>query len=302
VPKWLIYSTVSMLIWAIWSLLSPLASQDLSGSMVQMLSSAGLVPFAVLLLFSKNLKKYNHLGKGVLLALATGVTAGLGNVMLYNALGSNGPASLVFPIISMAPLIPVLAAPFLFREKIHGLQAFGVVVALVAILLLNTTSSRSTSVAAPEFFSKWMLYTVLALVIFGITFLTQKGATYFISEELCTIVFAAGFLLLDVILIFMDRSLTWTIPAKAGWVSVFIGFLMGAGSLTLFIAYRHGKASIVTPFSQLFPIITVLVAVPLYHEHIDLLRGMGIVAALLAGVILSFEKTESMATSEAAAD
>jgi len=300
VPKWLIYSTISMLIWAIWSLLSPLASQDLSGSMVQMLSSAGLVPFAVLLLFSKNLKKYNHLGKGVLLALATGVTAGLGNVMLYNALGSNGPASLVFPIISMAPLIPVLTAPFLFREKIRGLQAFGVVVALVAILLLNTTSFPSASVAAPRFFSKWMLYTVLALVIFGITFLTQKGATYFISEELCTIVFAAGFLLLDVILIFTDHSLTWTIPTRAGWVSVFIGFLMGAGSLTLFIAYRYGKASIVTPFSQLFPIITVLVAVPLYHEHIDSLRGIGIVAALLAGVILSLEKTESMATSEAA--
>jgi len=300
VPKWLIYSTISMLIWAIWSLLSPLASQDLSGSMVQMLSSAGLVPFALLLLFSKNLKKYTHLGKGVLLALATGVTAGLGNVMLYNALGSNGPASLVFPIISMAPLIPVLTAPFLFREKIRGLQAFGVVVALVAILLLNTTSFPSASVAAPRFFSKWMLYTVLALVIFGITFLTQKGATYFISEELCTIVFAAGFLLLDVILIFTDHSLTWTIPTRAGWVSVFIGFLMGAGSLTLFIAYRYGKASIVTPFSQLFPIITVLVAVPLYHEHIDSLRGIGIVAALLAGVILSLEKTESMATSEAA--
>ncbi len=254
-PKWLVYSTVSMLVWAIWSLLSPLASQDLSGSMVQMLSSAGLVPFALLLLFSKNLKKYNHLGKA-----------------------------------------------FLFKERIRGLQVFGVVVALVAILLLNTTSSTSHSVASPGFFSKWMLYTVLALVIFGITFLTQKGATYFISEELCTIVFAAGFLLLDVILIFTDRSLTWTIPAKAGWVSVFIGFLMGAGSLTLFIAYRYGKASIVTPFSQLFPIITVLVAVPLYHEHIDLLRGIGIVAALGAGIILSIEKTESMAASEAAAD
>jgi drug/metabolite transporter (DMT)-like permease len=291
-----------MLIWAIWSLLSPLASRDLSGSMVQMLSSAGLVPFAVMLLFSKNLKKYTHLGKGLLLALATGVTAGLGNVMLYNALGSNGPASLVFPITSMAPLIPVLAAPFLFKEKIRGLQAFGVVVALIAILLLNTTSSPSTSVAAPGFFSKWMLYTVLALVIFGITFLTQKGATYFISEELCTVVFAAGFLLLDVILIFTDRSLTWTIPAQAGWVSLFIGFLMGAGSLTLFIAYRYGKASVVTPFSQLFPIITVLVAVPLYHEHIDSLRGIGIVAALLAGIILSLEKTESMTTSEVAAD
>jgi drug/metabolite transporter (DMT)-like permease len=302
VPKWLFYSTVSMLIWAVWSLLSPLASQDLSGSMVQMLSSAGLVPFALLLLFSKNLKKYTHLGKGVLLALATGVTAGLGNVMLYNALGSNGPASLVFPIISMAPLIPVLSAPFLFKERIRRLQAFGVVVALVAILLLNTTSSTSLPVASPGLFSGWMLYTLLALVIFGITFLTQKGATYFISDELSTVVFTVGFLLLDVILLFTDRSLTWTIPARAGWVSVFIGLLMGAGALTLFTAYRYGKASIVTPFSQLFPIITVLVAVPVYHEHIDSLRGIGIVAALLAGIILSLEKTEPMAASEAAAD
>jgi len=302
VPKWLFYSTVSMLIWAVWSLLSPLASQDLSGSMVQMLSSAGLVPFALLLLFSKNLKKYTHLGKGVLLALATGVTAGLGNVMLYNALGSNGPASLVFPIISMAPLIPVLSAPFLFKERIRGLQAFGVVVALVAILLLNTTSSTSLPVASPGLFSGWMLYTLLALVIFGITFLTQKGATYFISDELSTVVFTVGFLLLDVILLFTDRSLTWTIPARAGWVSVFIGLLMGAGALTLFTAYRYGKASIVTPFSQLFPIITVLVAVPVYHEHIDSLRGIGIVAALLAGVILSLERTESITASEAAAD
>ncbi len=65
---------------------------------------------------------------------------------------------------------------------------------------------------------------------------------------------------------------------------------MGAGSLTLFAAYRHGKVSIVTPFSQLFPVITVLVAVPVYHETIDLLRRIGIVAALGAGVILSVEK------------
>jgi drug/metabolite transporter (DMT)-like permease len=302
VPKWLVYSTVSMLIWALWSLLSPLASQNLSGSMVQILSSFGLVPFALLLLFSKNVKKYSHLGKGVLLALATGITAGLGNVMLYNAMGLGGPASLVFPIISMAPLVPVVLAPFLFHEKIRGLQAFAVVVALVAIVLLNTTASSSASAASPDFFSKWMVYTILSLVIFGITFLTQKGATYFISEELCTIVFAVGFLLLDVILITTDRSLTWTIPAKAGWVSVFIGLLMGAGSMTLFAAYRCGKASIVTPYSQLFPIITVVVAVPLYHERIDVLRGIGIVAALFAGIILSLEKSEQIAASEAVAD
>ncbi len=299
-PKWLIYSTISMLIWAIWSLLSPIASRDLSGSMIQILSSAGLIPFALLLLCSSNLRKGTYLGKGLLLALATGITAGTGNIMLYCALGHNGPASLVFPIISIAPLIPVLAAPLLFKEKIRGLQVFGIAVALFAILLLNTTPSASPAAATSSLLSEWMLYTLLSLLIFGITFITQKGATYFISDELSTVAFAVGFVLLDLALFLTDRSLSWNIPAKAGWVSVFIGILMGAGSLTLFAAYRHGKASIVSPFSQLYPIITVLVAVPLYHEPIDLLRGIGLLAALGAGVILSIEKTESPAVLETA--
>lgn len=288
--KWLIYCTASMLIWAVWSLLSPIASRDLSGSMVQILSSVGLLPFAFVLLFSKNLKKTSGLRKGLILALATGVTAGLGNVMLYDALGRNGPVSLVFPIISLAPLIPVLAAPFLFKERIRGIQAFGIAVALMAIVLLNMSPSSSITVDASSLFAAWMLYTLLALVIFGITFITQKGATYFISDELSTIAYTVGFIMLDFILFFTDHSLRWDFPARATWVSLFIGVLMGAGTLTLFAAYRYGKASVVTPFSQLYPIITVLVGVWFYHEPMDFVRGIGIVAALGAGVILSLEK------------
>ncbi|MCI0423569.1 MAG: DMT family transporter, partial [Acidobacteria bacterium] len=194
-PKWLIYSTVSMLIWAMWSLLSPIASRDLSGSMIQILSSAGLIPFAVLLLLSRNLKKGTHFGKGLLLALATGIGAGTGNIMVYNALGNNGPASLVFPISGMAPLVPVLAAPFLFKEKIRGIQVFGIGVALIAILLLNTAPSSPSEGVVVSLFSRWMMYTLLSLVIFGITFITQKGATYFISDELSVVAFTVGFVL-----------------------------------------------------------------------------------------------------------
>ena len=299
-PKWLLYATISMLIWAFWSLLSPLASRGLSGSMVQIISSVGLVPFAVALLFSKNLKKGTSMGKGSALALATGVTAGLGNIMLYNALGLGGPASLVFPIVSLAPVIPVLTAPFLFKERIRGMQVAGIVIALIAIFLLNMSPSSSPNPGSFSLFSAWMVYALLALIIFGVTFITQKGATYFISDELSTAVYSAGFVVLDLALFMITPSLSWKIPVIAGWVSVFIGVLMGAGTLTLFAAYRYGKASIVTPFSQLFPIITVLVAVPLYHEALDLLRCIGIVAALAGGVILSLEKSTPPAFPETA--
>ena len=289
-PKWFVYATISMLIWAAWSLLSTVVSRDLSGAMIQILSTAGLVPVAVVLLFSNALRKFTHLWRGLVLAFATGLMAGMGNILLYDALGHNGPASLVFPIIGLAPLVPVLLAPFLFKERISGLQALGIVVAMIAILLLNATPS-SPGAAGSALGSTWMMYTLASLALFGLTFLTQKGATYFISEELSTVTFTCSFVILALVLSFADTSLKWDFPVRAAWLSVLIGVLMGTGVLTLFGAYRNGKAAIVTPYSQLYPVITVLAAVPLFHESIDLLRGIGIVVALAAGVVLSMEKT-----------
>ncbi len=289
-PKWFVYATISMLIWAVWSLLSTLVSRDMSGVMIQIMSTAGLVPVAIALLFSPKVRKFTHLWKGLLLASATGLMGGIGNILLYDALGHDGPASLVFPIISLAPLVPVVAAPFLFNERIRGIQALGIVAALVAIVLLNATPS-SPQEAGSGFRSTWMMYTVASLVLFGLTFLTQKGATYFISEELSTVAFTGSFIVLALVLSCTDTSLDWDIPVRAGWLSLVIGVLMGGGVLTMFAAYRNGKASIVTPYSQLYPVITVLAAVPLFQESIDLLRGTGIVAAILAGVVLSMEKT-----------
>lgn len=290
-PKWLIYASISMVIWAIWSLVSPSASRDLSASMVQMLSSVGLIPCAAVLLFSKNLKRGTNFRRGWLFAVATGITAGWGNIMLYEAL-KTGPVSLIFPITSMAPIVPIFAAPILFRERIRSVQGIGVAIALAAIVLLNTVPA-GTEMPGFHLASRWMVYTLLALLLFGVTFLTQKASTYYISDELSTVAYTVGFLLLDIVLLATNRNLTWNIPARAGWLSLFIGVLMGLGSLTLFAAYRHGKASIVTPFSQLFPVITVLCAVPLYHEPVDWLRGIGIVLALAAGILLSLENEEA---------
>lgn len=291
-PRWFLYSTISLVMWAAWSLLSPLAAKDLSGPMIQIISSVGLLPVALALFLSPGVWQATNLKKGMLFAVATGALGGTGNVLLYEALSHGGPASYVFPISSMSPLIPVLAAPFLFGEKLRPPQVLGIGMALVAIALLNTTPAAPADGGSTRLISSWMMYTLLSLFVFGITFLTQKSATYYISDELSTIGFACGFLLLDVYLLFDGSGVVWPVPSRAGWISLLIGVTMGLGSLTLFAAYRRGKASIVSPYSQLFPVITVLVAVPVYGEKLDFLRRIGVVAALVSGVLLSIEKAE----------
>lgn len=291
-PQWLIFATLSLVCWAAWSLLSPLAGRGLPGSMVQFLSIGGLAPVVLLLLFSRRLWLATNLRLGICLATLTGFLAGLGNIMVYKALESGGPVSIVFPLSSLAPAVPVLLAPLLFHERI-GLWQWGAVgVALVAIVLVNMTPQLpgDGGTSATDLMSPWMIYAVLSLVIFGITYLPQKAATYFISDELSTVAFAGGFVVLDGVLLATDRSLTWNVPVLAGAVSVAIGVIMGLGSLALFMAYRHGKATIVTPYVQLFPVISVLAGIPLYQERLDWWRGSGVALAIAAGLALSLER------------
>jgi len=43
----------------------------------------------------------------------------------------------------------------------------------------------------------------------------------------------------------------------------------------------------------LYPVVTIFVAVLAFGEHIDLARGIGVAAAIAAGLLLSLEKEES---------
>jgi len=48
-----------------------------------------------------------------------------------------GPVSLVSPAISVYPLVTVCLAVFFLRERISGLQACGIVVAVAGLALLS---------------------------------------------------------------------------------------------------------------------------------------------------------------------
>ncbi len=312
-PKWLMYATIAMLIFAVAFTMMPLADKGakalehnmfglptptvengISPIMTQILSSFGLVPFAVLLLFSKKLLKATNYTWGILFASCCGITAGLGNLMFFQALAAKGPVSLVVPI-SALPLLPVIAGPLLFKERVSKAQAVGVGLALVAIVLLNTTADAGTDLKNVNWISDWMLYTLLALGLFGVAMTAQKAATYHISDELSTVIYTVAFLVLSGFLILWDKSLNWAIPPLAGSVALLFGVCMGAATLAFYAAYRYGKATVVTPFVLLYPLITVLVAVPAFGDKIDLPRGIGISLAVAACVLLSIEKAPTPA-------
>lgn len=76
---------------------------------------------------------------------------------------------------------------------------------------------------------------------------------------------------------------------------------MAIGTLALFAALRRGKASIVTPLTALYPLVTVILAVLFLHEHFDSVKVAAIGLALLAAFALSREEEAQPSATPASA-
>jgi drug/metabolite transporter (DMT)-like permease len=288
VSGWLRYSLLSMLAYGVWGAVSSLASQNVSPLTLQIVSTLGLFPVAAVLLFSKNIYQGADRRRGILLAMATGVIGGTGNLTLYQALRMGGEASVVFPLTGMYPLVTLILARLLLKERLNRVQALGIALALVAIYLFSAQQSTRGFTGWRDLFSPWMAYGLLTLLLFGMSCITQKFTTRYISDELSTIFFTIGFVPLALV-IWVVGSPPWNLSAKDWSVGIAVGLLMAIGTLALFAALRRGKASIVTPLTALYPLITVILAVVFLNEHLDLTKIAAIAVALIAAMALSKE-------------
>ena len=116
----------------------------------------------------------------------------------------------------------------------------------------------------------------------------MKFATRHISDELSTIFYTLGYIPIAAVII-AAGSAEWHLSRKDWGLGILVGLLMATATLTLFVAFRWGKASVVTPLTALYPLVTVLLAGLILKEHFDLVKDFAIVLALMAGLALSIE-------------
>lgn len=286
--RWLSYSLITIALFGLWGFVSTLITKNVDPLTVQILSTIGLLPVAFMLAFSRNLRKGSHFARGILLATATGVVGGAGNVSLYKALQLGGEGSVIVPLTGMYPLVTVVIARFLLKERLNRIQSVGIGLALVSIYLFSPREAPGATVSWRAAFSPWMMYGVVALLLFGIACITMKLSTRCISDELSTIFYTVGYILLAIVIV-VTGSVNWNLSWKNWGLGILVGLLMASATLTLFVAYRWGKASVVTPLTALYPLVTVILAALILKEHLGITEVIAIALALTAGLALSVE-------------
>ncbi len=135
----------------------------------------------------------------------------------------------------------------------------------------------------------WLIFSAIALVLWGGTGVTQKLSTNRISSERSFLWFAWAMVAISAVVLALAH-VQWKLNRMTVVFAVAGGVLNGLGALTSFRALESGgKASVVISLISLYPLLTIVMAVLLLHEHMTLTQAAGAILAILAAILLSLE-------------
>jgi transporter family protein len=137
-PRWLVFSLATILLWGVWGAVSKVSSDAMDVNTNQVFFTLGLLPLILIVWRSSRVNtKSEGLKTGIAWAFITGVLGATGNIAFFHALGVGGNVSIVAPVTALFPLVTVVLAVTLLRERMGPAQKVGLALALVAIYLLS---------------------------------------------------------------------------------------------------------------------------------------------------------------------
>lgn len=289
IPSWLSWMALAIFSWGVWAVLSGVLGNSISAVHSQVLSTIGMLPILVALMpkirsgTARSTRLSGTYWRGAALAFGSGLVSCLGNVGYYYVLSTGGEsATTVVPLTALYPVVTILMAVILLRERLSSQQWLGVALSMVAIYLLNVQANG-------QWTSSWMLVCLIPIGLWGITGFLQKVTTLYITGEASASWFLLAFIVTAPLLLWHEP---WkgTMTGRTWLLTLTMGFTLALGNFAILAAFRHeGKAAIIAPLSGLYPLVSIPLAVWWLNETIDFQKAMGILTSLLAVALLSIE-------------
>ena len=134
--RWFYYSLLCILCWGGWALCSKAGSREIPTETMQYLFTVGSVPIALALLAGRRFRLEKSV-KGISYALLNGVLSAIGTLALFAAYHTNGNTSIITATSALYPMITVVLAVVILRERFGPIQVVGLAFAAVAIVIFS---------------------------------------------------------------------------------------------------------------------------------------------------------------------
>ncbi|TPG15194.1 DMT family transporter [Sphingomonas koreensis] len=294
---WLLNALITVVLWGIWGAFSDQsAKHGFPDTLVYCVWALTMIPPAFIALRMGS-GKLERSPRAIAYGMAVGLLGAGGQMVLFYAI-TRGPAYLIFPIISLSPLVTIVMSFALLGERTGKLGIFGIVLALIALPIFNYAPADGAATSG----STWFVLALIVMLCWGVQAYFMKSANNYMSAEgIFFYMMIAGLLLVPVAWLLTDRSQAinwgWSGPGLAAGIQV----LNAIGALTLVFAFRYGKAIIVAPLSNAgAPLATAVISLIALGVMPGTLKIIGLLLALAASVMLAIEPDAADETLEPA--
>jgi uncharacterized membrane protein len=293
---WLAYALVTTAFWGVWGAFTGLpTSHGFPETLIYVVWAITMIPPALFALRRVGWR-LQHDPRSLMYGALIGLLGAGGQMLLFHAVRT-GPAYLIFPVISLSPVVTVALSLALLRERTGKLGTLGIVLALCSLPLFDYSGGGASAGAYGQL---WFLPAVGVLVAWGVQAFFMKLANATMdAESIFFYMMVTGLLLIPVALAMTDFSVPINWGADGPYLAAVIQILNSVGALALVYAFRYGKAIVVSPLTNAgAPLITALLSILLLGSVPTAAKLVGIGLALLAAVFLAIEP-EPIATGTA---
>lgn len=285
---WLFYAMTVTVLWGVWGALIEIPEKaGFPATLGYSVWALTMIPVAVIALKLIGWK-LDHDRRSILFGMSAGLLGCGGQLILFQCLRI-GPAYIVFPIISLYPVVTIILSVFLLKESASKRSWVGIILALMAIVLLSYQPPENSPVKG----YLWLLLAMIVFLMWGVQAYIMKFASdsskegSMKAESITFYTMSSAILLIPIALIMTDFSLKVNWGFTGVYSAGLIQSLNAVGFLFFAYAIRYGKAIIVVPMMSLAPVVTVILSLILYAviPHPIIITGM--VLAFIAIYLLS---------------
>ena len=281
---WLLYALTTTIFWGVWGALIELPERSgFPATLVYIVWSLTMIPCSIAGLAIINWKLDTDL-KSIIFGSTIGLTGAGGQIALFQAL-ADGPAYLVFPIISLSPAVTVLLSIFFLKETTSRRHWAGIILALIAIVMMSFQKPDNNVIHG----YLWFIFAILVFLAWGIqAFFMKKANLHMKAESIFFYMMIWGLILNPLAYFMTDWSQDINYSFKGPYLAAIVSLLNSIGALTLVYAIRYGKVIIVAPLTNaVAPIITVLISLLIYAVIPNPVIITGMALALIAVYLMA---------------
>lgn len=287
---WLIFAIVTTVFWGVWGALIEIPEQaGFPATLGYSVWALTMIPPALVALRVIDWElEYDP--RAIFLGSTVGFLGAGGQLLLFEALRL-GPAYVIFPVISLSPVVTILLSLWLLGEWTNLPGWTGIVLALGAIVLLSLEDPSNPGAATGYL---WLAPAMLVFLGWGAQAYVIKFANEEMkAESIFFYMMVTAILLIPVALAMTDFSQEINWGLRGPYLAAGVQILNSIGALCLVYAFRYGKAIIVSPMTNaVAPMVTVILSLVIYAvDPFDIpLKIAGIILALIASFLMALEE------------